>query len=220
MWRGRVGKATATAARTTSAAPTPTPTSTPTVDRVADTRVAKQAVIALADFPASWTEPDRSAPSKVKCPAFRAARAQASGRAISPRFSHGEDTEADGAVYVFADEPAAQRAFAALSGKATRRCYGAQAAQALVSTGRLTVGEVGTARLSMDPLGDEQATSRLTLPVTGQGTHAEIYVDLVVVRVSRGVSAGLFIDTYSPFDEDLSRDLTAKQVRRLAHGLS
>jgi hypothetical protein len=71
----------------------------------------------------------------------------------------------------------------------------------------------------MDPLGDERDASRITLPVTSEGTEVDVFADHVLVRVGRGLALLTFVDVLSAFDEELSADLTSTVVRRLAAGL-
>lgn len=85
----------------------------------------------------------------------------------------------------------------------------------------MEVGDASSARLSLDPLGDQREAARVTVSITTEeGLDVDVIVDLVFVRADRGISLGLFIDVFSPFDTDLREQLTATSVRRLSDNLS
>jgi hypothetical protein len=63
----------------------------------------------------------------------------------------------------------------------------------------LAVGDASSARLSLDPLGDQREAARVTGPVTTEeGLDVDVIVDLVFVRADRGISLGLLIEVFSP----------------------
>lgn len=180
-----------------------------------DARIARGSVATLSDLPSGWAQhsPGRS---QVTCKAFVAARARASAIAKSKAFTLGETTQAATAVYVYAAKAAASRAFKAMSGREGLRCYAGQVAKVLSATGDIKVRRVKTARLSMERIGDQRATERVSAVITSDGTELDLYVDLVYVRTGRGLSLGVFINVATPFDEALRRQLTTTQVGRLS----
>lgn len=198
-----------------------TPTSSPTPDASADRQIARESTLRLEDFPSGWTEADNDESATAKCEGVEEAKKATSARANSSRFGEGENTEVQNWVYLFADEAEAEQAFTQLSGKDTRVCYAEGLTDALTEASGLTVGEPRSARLSLDPLGDEREAARVTLPVTTEeGLDVDVIVDLVFVRADRGISLGLFIDVLSAFDGDLREQLTATSVQRLSDNLS
>jgi hypothetical protein len=122
-------------------------------------------------------------------------------------------------IYLFADEPTAKTQFEQLTRKDTRSCYAQAVTKALASTGGLKVGKTESARLSIDPLGDDRDAGRITVPVTSQGVDVDVIVDVVFVRAGRGMTITLFMDLISSFDADLRDQLTATSVRRLSDNL-
>lgn len=127
---------------------------------------------------------------------------------------------AQSTVYLFSDDATAQDQYAALTSKGTRTCSGNDLVKRLQkANSNLQVGEPGTSRVSVDPLGDQHDGGRVTLPVTTGGQEVELFTDFVFVRESRGIALMLFVDALSPFDEDLRADLTSKVSRRLASQL-
>jgi hypothetical protein len=73
--------------------------------------------------------------------------------------------------------------------------------------------------LSIDPLGDQRDAGRLTIPLTSGGVVVDLVLDVVFVRVGRTVDLILFLNTFSPFDEEVRGDLTSATVRRLSAAL-
>jgi hypothetical protein len=202
---------------TPSSAATQTPTATP--DRSADRRIARDSTLKLEDFPSGWTEADDES-GRARCEGIEEVKKATSARATSSRFGKGENTSVQNSIYIFGEEAAAEQAFTQLAAKDTRTCYAKRVTDALESAGGLTVGEAESARLSLDPLGDQREAARVTVPVTSQGVDVDVIVDLIFVRVDRGISIGLFIDAFSPFDDDLRGQLTATSVRRLSDNVA
>jgi hypothetical protein len=123
--------------------------------------------------------------------------------------------EVGATVARFADADAAKRSFRALAGHATTRCYADQAVKLLKKNGA-AVGELSTRRLSVERLGDERAGVRFVVPVTVEGDHYDLSIDLTYVRSGRGLSLVFFLDPSGAFDGRLRHDLIAKQAGRLA----
>ena len=212
---GTAGTATPNSTATTA------PASSPTPDASVDRQIARESRLRLEDFPSGWTEADNDESNSAKCEGVEEAKKATTARANSSRFGEGENTEVQNSVYLFADEAAAEQAFTQLSGKETRVCYAESVTDALEEAGGLEVGNASSARLSLDPLGDQREAARVTVPVTTEeGLDVDVIVDLVFVRADRGISLGLFIDVLSPFDSDLREQLTATSVRRLSDNLS
>lgn len=216
----RPGTSDATASATATATTTATATPSPIIGRAGDRQAAEQSTLQLEDFPSGWTQDDKASSNRARCDAVTEARSTATGTADANRFNNGDTTQVQSTVYVFADEAEATDAFANLSSKETRACYAEQVTDAFSSQDELEIGEVRTGSLSLDPLGDARAASRVTIPVSADGIDVDVLVDLVFIRVGRGLSLGLFVDTFSPFDEDLRGDLSAKTVRRLESELN
>ena len=211
----------AAAPATTTAQSAPaSPTETAEPDPAADKRIAEESGLVLEDFPSGWQENDEDPDRVSRCAAIQEARETTSARGGSPRFSrHNNNTSAESVTYVYAEEPAAAEAFAQLATAETRSCLADDARDVLEEDGSLEVGEPETARVAMDPLGDERDASRITFPVTSEGTELDVFADYVVVRAGRGLALLTFIDVLSPFDEELGAELTSRVVRRLSSGL-
>jgi len=199
-----------------------TPESTP--DPAQEDAIAQRAQLRLEDFPADWQENDESDNDPADCEGVRGPREATSGRAASPDFQQGNTTLAASAVYLYADEAGAGDAFGKMSAQETRVCLAEQLADTVAEnadrTGELAIGVPSTARVRVDPLGDEREGGRVTLPLSVGGLALDLTVDYAFVRVGRGVALLAFADVLTPFDEDLRADLTSKVVRRLTTQLN
>src|SRR3954451_3003350 len=83
---------------------TPTPSPTPTIDKTAERKLAEQSTLKLEDFPSGWTEADSDDDSNTSgCDAVETAKRQTTARATAPSFSHGDNTQVQNSIYVFAD---------------------------------------------------------------------------------------------------------------------
>lgn len=80
------------------------------------------------------------------------------------------------------------------------------------------VGEPTVNELSFDALGDETLASRITLPVEVEGFSAEVYFDVVNVRVGRVSVTTMFQSVLTPFDIEESLRLTGVVVDRVESG--
>jgi hypothetical protein len=199
----------------------------PGVDPAADRRAANQAVMRLADFPSGWQQEDNSAVSEPPpCPGVREAREAATARGEASTFSDGDSTSTTNVTYTYADEQAAKRAFDVWSSRATRLCLGRETGRRVREAsgpggqGFATVGRVSTSRLAVEPLGDDRAAARVTVPLSAPGIDVDISADFVFVRVGRGLVELTFVDTHTRFDADLRKDLIAKLTRRLSAAIS
>jgi hypothetical protein len=199
----------------------------PTPDPDKDEAIARAAQFRLEDFPSGWQQSDEEPESEgADCDAIQDARNDVNARASSPSFAEGENTEAASTVYIFADAAQAQNAFDELSSQETRECVGDEFADTVKEATKspagafdpdaVTVGEPATGRIQVDSVGDYSDAGRVTLPLSAEGIDVDYAVDLVFVRVDRGIALLVFGDVLTPFDEELRSDLTSKVTRRLA----
>jgi hypothetical protein len=216
----RTSGSTTSTTSTNASSVTPT-TASSSSEHAADKQIAQQANIRLMDFPPGWgqTDRDRSPSSGSACAAIRSAKAATTARDHSPSFStNNNDTVADSVIYVFHDQTTAEHAFAQLSTESTRKCLGAIFTRGLSKSG-LKVGAMSTGTVSIGPIGDERAASRFTVPVSKNATNVTVYVDVVVVRVDRGIAFTELLDVFSPFDRLLEAKLVRRSAARLRTGL-
>ena len=214
---------TATHSSTPTSATTPTATAETRPEVPADHAIASGALLTLPDFPTGWQQQDQSGgKSSLTCTAIATARASLSGRATSPQFAKGSDDFVDDVVYVYPSASAAQTSFAGLSSPTDRLCIGKalgdQLAKAAASNGstKATFGQPSSGALSISPVGDQSAAGRITIPYTVQGLNPDAVVDLVFVRVDRGIQILSFIGSAGAFDPTVESDLTRTAADRLA----
>ena len=214
---------TATHASTPTDATRPTATAETRPEVPADHAIASGALLTLPDFPTGWEQQDQSAgKSSLTCQAIATARASLSGRATSPQFAKASDDFVDDVVYVYPSASEAQTSFAGLSGATDRLCIGkalgdqlAKAAESSSAT-KVTFGHPSAGALSISPVGDQSAAGRITIPYTVQGLNPDAVVDLVFVRVDRGIQILSFIGSADAFDPTVEADLTRAAANRLA----
>ena len=197
--------------------PTPTATASPTVTPAADDETAAEfAALKTEDFPTGWTASESSENLEARCKDVEAAQKLTSARANSPRFSQGQTTLVQNAIYVFEDEATAEEAFDQIAGEATQNCYSEAVTGAFAGLAGVESGEPQIAPLEITPIGDEHSAARVTLPISAQGLDVNVSIDLVFVRAGRALSLNLFVNALAPFDETLRDRLTAASVDRLA----
>jgi hypothetical protein len=197
----------------------------PSSNRAADQRVASDAELRLTDFPAGWKESARAqATGQSPCRSVEAAKAATSARGTSRDFSNNRDVPAAySAVYLYADATTAGHWFDELSSRDTRSCLAAVLANGLAN-GSNGVGdkpdEITTGRVALQPIGDERAEARLTVPTGPDGASDDLNAAVIFVRVNRGVAVLTLLDTTKQFDQTLASRLARAVVDRLGARLN
>ena len=187
-----------------------------------DTRLARQAVLTLSDFPGGWIEDDdKGNRTPSKCAGVRLARRTLNGRAVAGTFSK-DQSYVPQVVYVYQDEQRAKAAFEHLTTPTERRCegeeYRSRLKHALKDEDGYSVGDVSTSSLNIDPLGSDSAAGRIVLEYTssGIGVDGEASIDIVVIREGRAITLIEFAeDVLGTFDEELRARLSSIAARRL-----
>jgi hypothetical protein len=192
----------------------------PVVDRAADRKIARSALLSLDDFSSGWTEKDDddNSSSEAKCRAISDARSSATAWATAPSFTKDEATQVDNTNYLFADETKAKESFTAIADRDTRRCLEEAFEDDLDVGEDVEVGDVETGRVAINPLGDERDAARFTVPVSSDGSDRDLHVDIVFVRTGRAIAFVVFTDVFRAFDDDLREELTGKVLRPLSEG--
>lgn len=210
-----------------------TSTSTPTAARrnkATEQKIVDTAQLRLSDFPSGWQQSDDDSDSSDSpCDGIRKAKESTTAHGSGATYAHEDTTAATSAVYLYADENAAHTAFDQLTDRKTRVCIGKTFGEGIEKEAKskgpgqsdsADVGDPTTGQLSIDPLGDERAAGRVTVPISARGINVDLILDLVFVRAGRGIGIMIYIDAFSPFDDDLRADLTGKVVRRLTVGVT
>jgi hypothetical protein len=211
-----------TACATSAAAPsrTPTPGQPPqpplstAAPPLSDAQVARRGVLRQSDFPKDW-KLNADAGDRLTCRSTTAAKNAAAATARGKAFASGPNTEAQSSAYVYRSTKVAKRHLNRLGGRSTITCVVRAVERAFTDAGGFTVGKIATAALDIGDAGDERLATRITVPISGKGVGADVFIDLVVVRVGRAYALELFVDAFTAFDEQFRANLTATQVRRL-----
>lgn len=183
-------------------------------------RAARASLLTVDDFPPGWTATTAEPSLTVRCAAAVAARRAATARANSPTFSTDQSTAVSETVYIFADEAAATRSLAALTAARTRDCLAAQLRRRLARTSTATIGKPVSARLAVEPLGDDHGAARIHLPAKADALTVEVVFDVVFVRVGHALQVVVFADTIEPFSGALRERLTEAATDRLRSTLA
>jgi hypothetical protein len=185
--------------------------------------VARRSLLQLADLPADWTASEQDNRSEPKCSAVKRVRRAASARSSSAGFSHRPTGEVAHYVYVFADDQQAEAAYGALVARDTRQCIGSQLRERfanLAATRNVSVGNVETSVLVIDPVGQQSSAARITIGyATSSEPNITLNVDVLFVRDGRGISALLLTDETDSFYEALRARLASIADRRLRNAL-
>jgi hypothetical protein len=208
-----------TACATSAAAPSPSPAPSPqpplsTAPPLTDAQIASRGLLRQGDFPKDW-KLNTSATDRLKCNSTAAAKKAASATARGKAFASGPNTEAQTSAYVYRSTKVAKRHLQQLGGKSTINCVVHAVERAFTDAAGLTVGRISTAALDLGDLGDQRLGTRITVPISGKGVDAQVFIDIVVVRAGRAYALELFVDAFTAFDEQFRAQLTATQVKRL-----
>lgn len=122
-------------------------------------------------------------------------------------------------MYVYADDAQASEHFTALTSQAARVCMGKSLGEGLAEEveGKAEIGKVTTSQLAVDPVGEDSAAGRMTIPISDPdtGVGADVNIELIVVRQDRAISLVTLAESYSTFDDDLREELVSTSARRL-----
>jgi hypothetical protein len=188
-----------------------------------DRRIARNARLRLTDFPSTWTSSPRPAATVgAKCPGISEAKAAVSARAASRAFESGSRATADGAAYIYADIATAMHWFAALSSGKTSTCLVhalRDDVSAQVRSQGARLASITASRATIAPVGDQRAADRFVVRLSAAAASGKADIDLVFVRVGRGVAAFSLTRVAGPFDRTLETKLVSSVVGRLAAGL-
>ena len=194
------------------------PTASPTVTPAADDKTAAEfAALKIEDFPTGWTANESAENLESRCEEVEAAQKLTSARANSPRFSQGQTTLAQNAIYVFEDEATAEQAFGDVSGQETQDCYSKAVTDVFAGQAGIESGTPQIAPLEITPVGDEHAAARVTVPIEAQGLELNVSIDLVFVRGRPRAVAEPVRERARPVRRDAARRAHRRE-RRAARG--
>lgn len=201
----------------TAAAPAPT---VPAIDVRADKALARSALLELSDFPVGWTAAPNRDPTQIDCAAFNEVRAMPRGE--SPDFAHGDEEFGSQAVAVYSAPEDVDKAITKLMSPATLDCLASDLKDSMVENVEdgASIGDVTTAQLNVEPLGQRSAAIRVQVPISAGGVNADLYADYVFSQVDRGLTMLSVGSTYTEPDDELRATLTRRAVQRLSDALN
>ena len=198
-----------------------------------DQAIAEAALLTIDDVPTGWTEvaaPDESDDVVAARQQVRACYGSGSGGPIDfggAQASTGEfaspDDESVAHDVAIGDEQRAKDLMAGLADDSVAGCLESAFPELLelaLADQDLQVGEVTVGRLSVAPAGDEVVAYRLDITVIAGDEPVDVFSDLVVVRVGRGLSALQFQSSLLPFSSTGIDDYVALTTDRLRDALA
>jgi hypothetical protein len=206
--------------RTTAADPEPPATSATTAttatppDGLSDRALARRALLRLTDFPAGWVEQRQAVPD-VRCggvdPFGGATAVVGSGR-----MAH-EDTGVQQTVSVFRTAAASRRAYALINSPEAMRCLRRDARQRVAIEAGGPAQPLELARI--ESLGRWGVAKRFSAQAAGPVGKVSGYIDVVHLRVGRGLAALVIVAGLQPLPDDLYARLEQTVEERLSGNL-
>ena len=212
----------------TTGAPTSVPDEAQDIE--GDTAAAEAALLTVADLPAGWTEAPADGDADAALAASLAACVGVDGDVISAadatatadRFAAPDGTASISQhVGVLAVEGDARTVVAFTAEPAVPACFEAAYAE---FAGEALAGELDegaqfgapvASRLQVGSAGDATQAIRVTVPVTGDPTTAEVTIDHVVVRNGRSLTTITFASIAAPTTVESIDAVTAVAAERL-----
>jgi hypothetical protein len=189
--------------------------------RPVDNALAKRVALTLSDFPTGWRQELSKNEDEVdlSCPNLDFSRFTVTGKAESPDFSRGENTQVSSKVGIFETDTQAREAFLRIASDSTARCLAGAVEKEFKKSAKseedFEVGEVSMGRVSAPRSGDRSADLQITIPIKTQGLEPDVYLDLAPVQQDRALSIFIFVDVLSAFDEDLKQSLIQAASARM-----
>jgi hypothetical protein len=175
---------------------------------------AKRIVLRLSDFPTGWrAQASKNESKEPDCLKLDLGDLTVTGKASSRDFVNGQITSATSAARLFANEQQARAAYKRIASEKLTKCFSDFMRSQSTSDAKVTDTSFG--RLGFPKLADESAAYQIAVTLKAQGLTPTVYVDLVFIRQTRATAILLFIDLFSPFDEQLKEQLARTVAGRM-----
>lgn len=207
--------------------------------RTADRQLAHHALFRLSDFPHGWTSTassngttnSKKADSQLAAclhvpKAFLGTSSSNDGSVDSPDFDSPTNQEVSNSVMVGPTTQAVETVFSILQQHNATACFRDYLDQLIKSSMRhdktasgIQLGRLSLGLLQLPRYADDSLAYRATQPLTTQGIHAEVDVDILFIRHSRAASFVLFVNIFRPFplnDEEHYAQIAARRLSALA----
>ncbi|HMJ01643.1 MAG TPA: hypothetical protein VK506_01805 [Conexibacter sp.] len=172
----------------------------------------KRALVQLADLPSGWGRELTSVPD-LRC----SLRPFAKARTAATRYRQGR-TAVQETVGIFPTAAASRRSYALLNARSSMDCVRRNARRRMSEQAQGPASRPEVARV--DPLGRWGKAIRLISSVATQIGKTGGYIDVVHVRVGRGVAALVILSGPRVVDEVVYEDVVAALERRLRDALA
>lgn len=205
----------------------------------ADLAIAEAALLRLSDFPSGWSEvpdteeevSDELNDAQLELAACFGSETESlldfsPANAETGDFTSPDDDVVSNTVSV-SDQAAAEDFMDRYGADGVAECL-TEASAKVVEVGfsetddvpdDLTLGTVTVGRLNLTPVGDELVAYRITIPLSAGGLQVEVYLDLIAVRVERGVSGISVESLVFPMNASEIEEYVAIAAERLASAL-
>jgi hypothetical protein len=189
------------------------------IDRTADKRAARAALLRLEDMPTGWHETSSSddGDDDGGCGPIEEVRKLTTARAVTED-SFADDSDSsfvDHAVLVFADEETAQRSLERIAGDETRSCvrdtFEDRIEEQVQGEDETEIGTATVGRLNAEPLGADTQAFRVSIPYDEYGFEQSVVAEIIATRVDRALSIATLIEP----DEEIRSDVASSAARKL-----
>lgn len=189
-----------------------------------DQTVARDANLAISDFPPEWKSspvPAETSAANVESNRTLAACMQRpppeevrTASADSNDFSSTDTRRVSSSVQLLKAEDIAVGDFAALRSDSSLACHRAQIEAEFRRQLPTATPQLSMDRLALPQFGDETVAFRADATSQAQGIEVRTFIDLVFVRKGRAELSASFINRTSPFPTELQSSLLQRMVGR------
>lgn len=189
-----------------------------------DQTVARDANLAISDFPPEWKSspvPAETSAATVESNRTLAACMQRpppeevrTATADSNDFSSTDTRRVSSSVQLLKAEDIAVGDFAALRADSALACHRAQIEAEFRRQLPTATPQLSMDRLALPRFGDETVAFRVDATSQVQGIEVRTFIDLVFIRKGRAELSASFINRTSPFPTDLQSSLLQRMVGR------
>lgn len=180
-----------------------------------DLAAAERSLLTVSDVPPGWEElpavddaADSASEERIaSCAGYEVGELYPGDtvpNALSPTFRSPEEAEVFAAVRIASSTREARDALDRLDHETTLGCIADEVRRLQGSTGspsdEVTVADVRVERTPIPPIGDERVAVQIVVSLQTDGAPFELYLDVVTVRVGRGVAQLRAFSPLDPFD--------------------
>lgn len=180
-----------------------------------DQQHATASLLRLGDFPTGWrAESSTSSSGNAEdCLKQNFSDLTVTGNAESKDFVHGDATFAASIAAVFKTPAQADTAFKVFASKDLAQCFTAYMKKQ--SDSNVKVADASWGQLKFPHYADRSAAYQIAIALQTGGLTPTAYVDLIPLERARTVAVLVFVDVFSPFDEQQKEHLAGVVAGRM-----